>query len=108
MRRLILTLALYVLLSILDWASTMWAVESGIADELNPIMAHVLSRGGWGAGLAFKLAVGGLITWLCVALYKQGNKRPAWAAAGISLTGQTLALMFNAAQLARIISRTGG
>lgn len=107
-RHLNLALVLYAALSVFDWASTNWVVESGIAIEANPIMACVIEHGGWGVALLFKLAVVAGVAWIVRLSYKQGEKRLAWAAAGISLTGQTLALMFNAAQLARIMSHIGG
>jgi len=107
MRRLILALALYVLLSVLDWASTMWAVESGLFVEGNPLMARVFAYG-WGAGLVVKLAVAGIIALACCFLYNLhridpalGGKGAAWTAVAVNLVGQSAVLVWNFTQLAQ-------
>jgi hypothetical protein len=109
MRRLILALALYALLSVFDWASTVWAIQSGLGTEANPLMARVFEYG-WGASLAVKLIVTGVVALSCCFLYNLhkinpalGGRGAAWFAIGVNLVGQSIVLVWNFAQLARIM-----
>jgi len=114
MRRINCVLILFGLLSVLDWAFTMRAVELGIAYEANPFMALVIARGGWNLMLAGKIASIAFAAAVVHFLWRLGGWVPEWAAgeivpvargaawAGIGLltTGQVAVLVLNFVQLA--------
>jgi N-acyl-L-homoserine lactone synthetase len=111
MRRLILALALYALLSVLDWASTMYVVEAGIAHEANPFMVRILSQGGWPLMLAGKTAAIAVMAAVALGLCRLDRVVPevapagriaAWLGIGASLISQTAVLVYNFKQLAHI------
>jgi len=118
MRRINCVLILFGLLSVLDWAFTMWAIELGIATEANPFMAQLIALGGWNLMLAGKLASVAAIALLVHLLWRLGGWVPEWAAeeivpvargaawAGIGLltTGQVAVLVLNFVQLALFAS----
>lgn len=117
MRRINCLLILFGLLSVLDWAITMRAVESGMFHEANPFMARLITIGGWNLMLAGKIASIAFVAALVHFLWRLGGWVPEWAAeeivpvargaawAGIGLltTGQVAVLVLNFIALAQNI-----
>jgi hypothetical protein len=63
------------LFQVADWALSRWSIEGGLAVEINPLVAWVVSHAnGWTALLAFK-TVCAILIFILLVLVKAGGSR---------------------------------
>jgi hypothetical protein len=84
------------LLQVADWALTRWSIEGGLAVEINPLVAWVISHpSGWTALIVFKTICAFLILLLLISVRAGKSRRVSL----MVLAGASFPIVWNVAGL---------